>query len=92
MEQDNARILALQALGWLAGDDELFAAFLGMTGASAADIRATADQPALMISVLDFILQRDDWVLACAAAAGVRPEEIGAARARLGGRDQMHWT
>ena len=57
-----------------------------------ADIRATADQPALMISVLDFILQRDDWVLACAAAAGVRPEEIGAARARLGGRDQMHWT
>lgn len=92
MDRDDARILALRALGWLAGEDEVFAAFLGASGASAAEVRAQADQPAFLLSVLDFILQSDEWVLACAASAGVRPEMIGTARAVMGGRDRMHWT
>lgn len=92
MDRDDARILALKALGWLAGDDEVFTAFLGASGASAEDVRAQADQPAFLLSVLDFILQSDDCVLACAAAVQAKPEAIGMARAVLGGRDRMHWT
>lgn len=92
MDKDNARILALRALGWLAGEDDLFEAFLGASGASASDVRAQADQPAFLMSVLDFVLQSDAWVLACAEAAGAGPQDIGIARAVLGGRDRMHWT
>lgn len=92
MDRDDARIVAIRALGWLAADDELFGAFLGASGASAADVRAQADDPALLLSVLDFVLQSDEWVTGCAAAAGERPDALGLARAVLGGRDQMHWT
>ncbi|MFT3689451.1 DUF3572 family protein [Paenirhodobacter sp.] len=92
MNEEDARILALGALAWLAGEDEVFAAFLGASGATAADVRAQADQPAFLLSVLDFVMQTDEWVLACAGACGVRPERIGTARAVMGGRDRMHWT
>ena len=40
MHEDAATVIALQALGWLAADDELFPVFLGATGAGAGDLRA----------------------------------------------------
>ncbi|HEY0213240.1 MAG TPA: DUF3572 domain-containing protein [Paenirhodobacter sp.] len=92
MRRDFAHLTGLKVLGWLAADDELFPAFLGATGANAQDARAQAEDPAFLISVLDFVMQRDDWVIAAAAAAGQPPTDIGLARAVLGGHDQMHWT
>lgn len=92
MRQEIAHVAALRILGWLAGEDDLFPAFLGATGASLADLRIAADRPEFLVSVLDFVLQRDDWVVAAAAAADLRPEDIGPVRAALGGRDRMHWT
>ncbi|MFC3060350.1 DUF3572 domain-containing protein [Paenirhodobacter populi] len=92
MRRDSAQVTGLKVLGWLASEDEIFGAFLGATGASLDDVRAGAEKPAFLISVLDFVLQSDDWVLAAAAAAGQPPQEIGLARAVLGGHDRMHWT
>lgn len=92
MDSDSARILALRALGWLAADDALFEAFLTSSGTDAGAVRAAADTPALLTSMLDFILQSDEWVLACAQALALAPTELALARAVLGGRDRMHWT
>lgn len=92
MDREQARIMALGALGWLAADDGLFAAFLTSSGTDAQAVRDAADTPALLTSILDFIMQSDEWVLACAGALGVAPTELVMVRSVLGGRDRMHWT
>ena len=39
LAQETAEILALEALSWLVGNDDLLPVFLGSTGVSEADIR-----------------------------------------------------
>ncbi|MDD8022567.1 MAG: DUF3572 domain-containing protein [Paracoccaceae bacterium] len=92
MQQETAYVLALRALGWLAGQDELFEAFLGQSGADAGQVRELAQEPAFLCGVLDFVLQNDAWVIGCAEELGERPEALVQARAQLGGGDQRHWT
>lgn len=92
MQQEPAHLLGLRALAWLAAQDSLFEAFLSVSGGDPAQIRAQANDPALLTSVLDFILGSDDWVIACAEAQSVRPETLMQAREVLGGGDRRHWT
>lgn len=92
MKQDFAETLALQALGWLAGNDELLPVFLGATGASEADLRAGATDPAFLGSVLDFLTMDDAWVIAFCDFAGVDYTQPMAARQALPGGAQMNWT
>lgn len=92
MGQESAQLLAIRALGWIAGQDEVFQAFMGATGASLSELRARAEDPAFLVAVLDFLLMQDDWVLGFAAEAGLRPEDPMQARAVLGGGDMAHWT
>ena len=92
MRRDSAETLALRALAWLAGNDDLLPVFMGSTGATAADLRKAGDRPEVLASVLDFILANDAWVIACAGAMGTAPERIAAARAALPGGEAVHWT
>ena len=59
MQQEAAELIAVKALGWLAGNDDLMPVFLGATGSSADDLRAQANDPAFLISVLDFLTMDD---------------------------------
>ncbi len=92
MRQELAETIAVQALGWLAGSDELFPVFLGATGAAPADLRTAANDPAFLGAVLDFVMMDDEWVIAFCAASDVAPEAVGSARASLPGGGQIHWT
>lgn len=92
MKRDMAETLALQALGWIAGQDELFGLFLNATGAGQGELRAQAGNPHFLGAVLDFILQEDDRVLRFAEAAGVAPTAVGQARQALPGGETPHWT
>jgi len=92
MRSDEAETAALAALGWLVAQDDLIATFLGVTGASEADLRTRAAEPEFLASVLDFILMDDVRVLDWAAAAGRRPEDMAWIRARLPGGDSPDWT
>lgn len=92
MSQELAHLIGLRSLTWLAGQDALFEAFLSSSGGDAAQVRAQANDPALLASVLDFVLMQDAWVMDCAAAQQIRPEAVAEARAVLGGGDRMHWT
>jgi hypothetical protein len=90
--QDSAESFALQALGWLAGQDEAFGAFLAHAGSDAAEIRARAAEPEVLGSVLDFLLADEPLLLQFCAEAGVKPEAPMQARALLPGGDVPFWT
>jgi Protein of unknown function (DUF3572) len=92
MKQESAETVALQALGWLAGNDELLPVFLGASGASEGDLRAGASDPAFLASVLDFLTMDDAWIMAFCDSAGIGYETPLAARQALPGGMQMNWT
>jgi len=92
VQREPAETLALRALAWLAGNDELLPVFLGTTGAALADLRGRAREPEFLASVLDFLMMDDAWVTGFAAAEGIRPESLGDARAALPGGGNPHWT
>jgi len=92
MRQDLAEVVALKALGWLAGQDELLGVWLGATGASLADLRVRAGEPEFLASVLEFLCLEDAWVLAFASETGTAPEAVMQARAGLPGGAETHWT
>lgn len=76
-------ILALQALGHVAGDADLGPRFLALSGLDAAALRAGADNPALLAAVIDFLGAREADLLACAEALDVTPAALVAAGAAL---------
>ena len=92
ISEDSAQTLALNALGWLVGNEELLPVFLGSTGAAANDLRDRAGEPEFLASVLDFLMLDDDWVVAFCDACAVPYDLPQQARAMLPGGDEMHWT
>ncbi|MAM62834.1 DUF3572 domain-containing protein [Maritimibacter sp. UBA3975] len=92
MTQDMAETIGLQALGWLAGNEELLPVFLGSTGGDMAELGARAADPEFLGAVLDFITMDDAWVMAFCDQAGLDYAQPLQARAALPGGGQMHWT
>lgn len=92
MQRDAAETVGMQALAWLAGNDELLPVFLGSTGASLDDLRTGAGEPAFLGSVLDFLLMDDAWIVAFCDAAGLSYEMPSRARSALPGGGEAHWT
>ena len=90
--EETAELLALQALGWLAGNDELLPQFLSASGALLADLTGAAQDPAFLASVLDFLLNDDAWVIGFCDATGHKYTEPMTARAYLPGGPATHWT
>jgi hypothetical protein len=89
--QDRAETIALQALGWLASNDEVLPVFLGATGASLSDLSGQARNPVFLGSVLDFLLMDDAWVMAFCDSAGLAYAAPMQARAALPGGEAVHW-
>lgn len=92
MKQESAHVLALQALAWLAAQDEGLSGFLAQGGLDAAELAARAAEPELLAAVMDHLLAEEARVLDFAASAGVKPETLLAARAALPGGDAPFWT
>ena len=92
VSRQDAETFALEALAWLLANDDLLPVFMGATGAAGDDLRAGADDPAFLGSVLDFLMMDDAWVVAFCDAAGAAYDRPMAARAALPGGEQVHWT
>lgn len=92
MQRELAETIGLQALGWLAGNDDLLAVFLGATGASGGDLRARASEPEFLGAVLDFLMLDDAWVMAFCDAGRLGYDVPMRARAALPGGQEIHWT
>jgi hypothetical protein len=85
MTAESAEILALEGLGWLAGQDEALDRFLQVSGLDPAGLRAAAGSPGTGLAVLEFLLANEPLLLAFCDAAGTTPQAVHAARHRLEG-------
>ena len=92
VSQDAAEEIGVKALIWLAGNDDLMPVFLGASGASVDDVKASAGEPAFLASVLDFLLMDDAWVMGFCEAEGLKYDQPMYARAALPGGEQVNWT
>ncbi|MGG7567951.1 DUF3572 domain-containing protein [Rhodovulum sp. DZ06] len=92
MGRDGAEALAVQALGWMAADDEVLGAFLGAAGCGPSDLRARAAEPEFLGFVLDFLLQDEQALIAFCDAVRVPYDRPMQARAALPGGEAPHWT
>lgn len=92
LPREAAETLALQALAWIAGQEELSGPFLASTGSSAEDMRTRAADPEFLGFVLDFLLQDEPALLAFCEDAQIAPDQPFRARGALPGGDLPHWT
>lgn len=92
MTHDQAEMIAIQALGWLAGDDALLPCFLGATGADAADLRDRAADPSFLAEVLAFVTADDARIIAFCDSTGLGYDQPLRARYALPGQAEVSWT
>jgi len=92
MSQESAEIVALQALGWLAANQDLLSVFLGSTGAAGDELRERAKDADFLGSILDFLLMDDAWVVQFCDTAGLSYDKPMMARAMLPGGKEVSWT
>lgn len=92
MSQDSAEIFALKAISWLAGNEDLLPVFLGASGTSEADIKDRVSEPEFLLSVLDFIMMDDAWVIEFCDTIAAPYERIMYARQSLPGGAEVSWT
>jgi hypothetical protein len=75
--------VALSALGWTLADDRRAERLLALTGLTPVDLRARADDPAVLGAVIGFLEAHEPDLIACAAAIGARPEALVAIGRKL---------
>lgn len=92
MQQEQAEIIALQGLAWLAANEELCPMFLGATGGSVDDLRDRAADPTFLAAVLEFITMDDAWVISFCDSIGIGYDQPLRARYALPGAESVHWT
>ena len=92
MSPEQAQTIALQALGWLAGNDKLCSIFLEASGCTVDDLRAQATDPAFQSSVLEFLTMDDAWVTAFCDAHDLKYDMPLRARYAMPGAENVHWT
>lgn len=80
---ENAEILALQALGWLAGRPDDIARFLAGSGLEAGELPRAASDPLLLGSLLDFLLANEALLLEFCQDGSIIPQTVQLARCRL---------
>lgn len=92
MSPERAEHIAILALTWLAGNEELFPVFLGSTGANVDELRAQAENRSFLIGVLEFVTLDDAWVIAFCDVNGLSYQDPLTARMSLPGAEDVHWT
>lgn len=80
-----AQVLALQALSFLASDEDRLSNLLLTTGLDLGALKDRAAEPAFQGGILDFLLANEPLLLAFADEITVQPQDIARARQQLPG-------
>ena len=80
MTRDQAELLALEGLQFIAGDEDQLSRFLALTGISPADLREAATSTALLSGILDYFMGDEPTLIAFAATRNRKPQDIAIAR------------
>ena len=92
MDREIAETKALEVLTWVLSEDDLIQVFMGATGASQNDLRSNTLSHELLLSILDFVLMDDRWVISCSKFLNIDPSQIQLIRMSLDGGQDMTWT
>jgi hypothetical protein len=83
MTRNEAEILAIEGLRYIAASESELDRFIALTGIAPSDLRQAAASPLFLSGVLDYFLGDEPTLLAFAAACGRPPHDIPAARQAL---------
>lgn len=83
--RENASIIALNFIGFLAEDEDRLRRFCTHTGLASGDLRESIGEAAFQAMALDYALNDEALLLAFAAGAKLDPQAIVAARRFLPG-------
>ncbi|RFC65261.1 DUF3572 family protein [Fulvimarina endophytica] len=83
--------IAVEALGFIAGDQRLFERFCGLTGLSAGEMRAAAAEPGFLSGVLEFVTAHEATLMAFCEASGHAPQRVVDAGSALAGGRGREW-
>ena len=92
MDREIAETRALEVLTWVLSEDNLIQVFMGATGASQNDLRSNTLSHEFLISILDFVLMDDRWVISCGKFLNIDPSQIQLIRMSLDGGQEVNWT
>ena len=92
MTTETAEIIAVQALEWLVANEDLLKIFVDATGSTGESLKVGMDDPALLLSVLDFILMDDQWVIDFCKSIGLDPFKLQSVRGFLPTGNEIYWT
>ena len=69
-------VIALEALAFVVADDEELGRFLGLSGLSRDELRASADSPDTLRAVFEYVMGHEPTARAFAEARGYAPEDL----------------
>ena len=92
MDREIAETRALEVLTWVLSEDDLIQVFMGAPGASQNDLRSNTLSHEFLISILDFVLMDDRWVISCGKFLNIDPSQIQLIRMSLDGGQEVNWT
>jgi hypothetical protein len=92
MDIEIAETRALEVLTWVLSEDDLIQVFMSSTGASQNDLRSNTLSHEFLISILDFVLMDDGWVISCSKFLNIDPAEINIIKSSLDGGREVNWT
>jgi hypothetical protein len=82
---EEAELLAVAALSFLAEEPERLGRFLAETGLEPASLRSAAATPGFLPAILDYLIGNEPLLLDFAGSQSIDPADIPAARAALPG-------
>ena len=85
LKKDAAVALAIDALGFIAGEPEQLGRFLALSGIGPDSLRAAAREPNFLLGVLDHVTGDEALLVAFAGHSGIDPAEVARARNVLAG-------
>lgn len=77
--REEAEVIGLKALAFLAGDEARLGRFLALTGLTAAGLRENAGAPGTLAAVLEHLAGDESLLLVFTAEASLPPDAIGPA-------------
>ena len=84
----DAEVLSIAILSWLAGEPELLSRFLSLTGVDPSDLRAAAGNRGFLAGLVEFLMGHEPTLMAFCEATGTKPEQVVLAHASFGGTAQ----
>lgn len=77
--------MAIEALGWLAADEERLERFLALSGLGPQNLRQAAAEPRFLTAILDYLASNEALLVDFARENAHSPEEVARAHAILRG-------